>query len=123
MEERAISEREFVNYFKGLGGYCTYGDAFRAVLNALEALGGCSGIDPRRLSDLLPESLKNIVRPPDNPCGPEMPERDLLVLFGAIKEKCASRAAEWRTLLPGGLRELWDRSRTIDQMQEAGQCL
>ncbi len=134
MEERVVSEREFINYFKGLGGYCTYHDAFQTVQNLLQILSSSFGIDAQQLVSLLPESVRIVLnkgaaeQPLSSQFTANFPSREifekaLLTLFGTLKEKCASRAAQWRALLPAELKELWDKSRTIDQLQEAGQCL
>lgn len=130
MEERVISEREFINYFKGLGGYCTYQDAFQAVQSLLQILINLYGIDAEQLFCLLPESVRIALNKgvADEMVADNFPEREkfkkaLMTFFGTLKEKCASRSAQWRGILPAELKELWDRSRTIDQLQEAGQCL
>jgi hypothetical protein len=130
MEERIISEKEFINYFKGLGGYCTYQDAFQDVQILLRTLINFYGIDVKQLFSLLPESIRIAFEKyiksesvNDNFFEQEKIKKAFLTFFGTLKEKCASKSTQWRSILPEELKELWDISPTIDQLQEAGQCL
>ncbi|MGB9885582.1 MAG: hypothetical protein ACPLPT_00720 [Moorellales bacterium] len=50
-------------------------------------------------------------------------ERALLAVFSALKEKLQERAASWGENLPPIARSFWRRARTVDEQQDASQCL
>jgi len=140
LERRPITQREFINYARGLGNYCTYGDA-QAALEAVfksfkQALGNGAGT----LGDLLPESVKPVwdgAAPGGTPgssivdlvqaYGSLATRRDaeiaLVTLFGTIKEKQSWLKQEWEKAIPAEVKTYWEKSRTIDEVQDAGQCL
>ncbi len=149
---RDVSEREFVNYAKGLGNYCTYGDSRRVLVGVLQAFAVCypSFIEP--LGDLLPIGVRGLLKeareashsvaavgtvsasPNRNEflevlrstaqlsdC--DRPGHALRAFLGTAKEKSQERRDAWRDAMPAPLREDWEQSITIDQVQDAGQCL
>lgn len=137
MEDRKISEREFVNYYRGVGGYCTYSDAVEALKGALKTLLDFFGIQFEQLKMVLPEAVFGLIEQDlmteipavlDFLAEKKLDERAITTLFGSVKEKCASSCQQWLKLIATGrnsnvLKELWERSHTIDQQQDAGQCL
>lgn len=140
MEWRAISEREFVNYAKGLGNYCTYGDTLKAMEAIFKALKQKMGEKAETMGELLPESMKPIW---DNALAAELAgdsivdlvraygsfpkERDaeiaLVTFFGTIKEKQVGFIEDWEKVIPGEIQTYWKKSKTIDEVQDATQCL
>ena len=140
MECRPISEREFVNYAKGLGNYCTYSDTLKLLEAVFKGIKQAMGSGADALGNLLPASVRPVwdkAEPAGVPgdtvidliqnYGGFPTERDaekaLVTLFGTIKEKQAQVAGQWRELLPSGMKLYWEKSRTIDEVQDAGQCL
>jgi hypothetical protein len=149
---RDVSEREFVNYAKGLGNYCTYGESRQALVGVLAALvvSYPSLVDSLELllaagvRGLLKEaaeeapSFQRSIRVPTSPDRDEFleilrstahladsdrPGHTLRAFFGTVKEKSQEDRALWADVIPLPLREDWDKSITIDQVQDAGQCL
>jgi hypothetical protein len=149
---RDVSEREFVNYAKGLGSYCTYDETRQAVVAVLVALAVAypSFVDslrsllPAGVSGLLQEAMgedRSFVRAGDASTFPgrdeyleilrssaglydsDRPGHLLRAFFGTVKEKSQDLRTTWADSIPSPLREDWDQSITIDQLQDAGQCL
>jgi uncharacterized protein (DUF2267 family) len=140
MEWRPVSEKEFVNYAKGLGNYCTYGDTLNILRAVFKAFKQALGNEAEAMGKLLPASLQPLWNEavPSGPPGGSLlgliqaycslptekeAERALLTFFGTVKEKQAGYAAEWQQAIPGELRAYWEKSRTIDEVQDPGQCL
>ncbi|MQL53183.1 hypothetical protein GFC01_13130 [Desulfofundulus thermobenzoicus] len=140
MEWRPISEREFINYAKGLGNYCTYGDTLHLIQAVFKAFKQVMGRDANAIGELLPESIKPIWNsavpaglPGDSILGliqtygsfstVRDAEKALVTLFGTIKEKQARYVAKWEQVIPEEIKTYWEKSRTIDEVQDAGQCL
>ncbi|GAB4252884.1 MAG: hypothetical protein Kow00129_13760 [Thermoleophilia bacterium] len=142
---RDVSEREFVNYAKGLGGYCAYSDTRLVVAATLRALSDCFGTE-LGLEQLLPAGTRSLLSVygttgilADSVGDREFlleriaevgglqdtasAERALRTVLGTIKEKSQDRLCEWEVRMPFQLREDWSNSVTIDRQQEAGQCL
>lgn len=148
---RDVSEREFVNYAKGLGNYCTYGETRRALVSVLTAfaVGYPSFVEslrrllPGGVKDLLQDAVDEFQSSGLHPAS-KSPNRDeyleilrstaclndadrpghnLRAFFGTAKEKSQELRTSWAAAIPPPLREDWDRSITIDQVQDAGQCL
>ncbi|MFH0916985.1 MAG: hypothetical protein V1912_11165 [bacterium] len=138
-----------MNYAKGLGNYCTYGDSRQVLVGVLRALAVSYPSLAETLSGLLPAGVKGLlteaVRSPDRvDHTAEAPSRTdflevlrstahlgqddrpghaLRAFFGTVKEKSQELRGEWAEVIPAPLREDWDQSITIDQVQDAGQCL
>lgn len=140
MQSRPISQKEFINYARGLGNFCTFGDThhmLEAVFKALkQGMGKCQGA----VEDLLPPSMQPIWegavpegQAEDNivgmiqSYGSFATRRDaeiaLVTFFGTIKEKQAGLVEEWNKAIPDEIKIYWEKSRTIDEVQDAGQCL
>lgn len=146
---RDVSEREFVNYAKGLGNYCTYGETRGVLVGLLRAfaiaypsfIADMAVLLPRGVQGLLSEALRSdepMVHRGDSTaresfletmrltaqlCETDRPGHTVRVFFGTVKEKSQELRPLWAEVIPLPLREDWDRSITIDQVQDPGQCL
>ncbi|MHB0981335.1 MAG: hypothetical protein ACYC5Q_14930 [Thermoleophilia bacterium] len=143
---REVTEREFVNYAKELGGYCTYADTRRVLGEVLQTLAAHLGIQSDGMRRLVPSGLGSLVgealpagaKPPAGAADPvqvldltaaagladrRAAEMALLTFFGSLKEKSGPTATEWQELCAGELAWYWERAATIDRVQDAGQCL
>ena len=146
---RDVSEREFVNYAKGLGNYCTYGEARQALVGLMRAFALVYPAFFADMTTLLPPGVQGLTteagtaseevdRPIDlttRDCFLEVvrqaarlsetdrPGHTLRAFFGTVKEKSQELRPVWVGVIPRPLREDWDRSITIDQVQDPGQCL
>ena len=137
---RPISEREFINYAKGLGNYCTYGDTLELMGAVFRSLKQSMGSQSETIGELLPPSIKHIwddavpniiirssILELIQSYGLMTTRRDaekaLLTLFGTIKEKQAESKQKWEQTIPDEIKIYWEKSRTIDEVQDAGQCL
>lgn len=145
---REVSRRELINYVRAVGGYPGYSEAERAVGSVFGALQEC--LEPAAAAllaaDLPPELLSFWVEVGGQAGGshPDRPkeslflarigqrggypdeaaaERALLAVFSALKEKLQERAASWGEKLPPPALSFWRRARTVDEQQEASQCL
>lgn len=140
MDWRPISEREFFNYAKGLGNYCTYGDALKLIEAVFKALKQAMGNNSNTLGELLPPSVKpvwdgavptgisgesivDLVQSYGSLATRRDAEKALVTLFGTIKEKQAGLTNKWEQAIPAEIKIYWEKSRTIDEVQDAGQCL
>lgn len=140
MNGRPISQREFINYAKGLGNYCTYGDATAILEAVFKALKQAMGSNSEALGELLPASVRPVwdkAVPTEANGGPIVDlvqsygslatrwdaEKALVTLFGTVKEKQAALAHRWEQSVPDEIKIYWEKSRTIDEVQDAGQCL
>lgn len=140
MELRPISEREFVNYAKGLGNYCTYGDTIKLLDAVFRAIRQVMGGNSDTLGQLLPPSMKHLwdeavpagingssivdlVQSYGAMAARRDAEKALVTLFGTIKEKQAGLKQEWEQAVPDEIKIYWEKSKTIDEVQDAGQCL
>jgi uncharacterized protein (DUF2267 family) len=140
MDLRPISEREFINYARGLGNYCTYGDAQMIIDAVFKALKQAMGDDASILGNLLPPSVKplwdgavpammagesivELVQSYGSLSTRREAEKALVTLFGTIKEKQAALTGSWEKAIPDEIKMYWEKSRTIDEVQDAGQCL
>ncbi|MFZ5631649.1 MAG: hypothetical protein ACOY40_02265 [Bacillota bacterium] len=140
MEWRPITEREFINYAKGLGNYCTYGDTLHLIQAVFKALKQVMGRDADAVGELLPElmrpvwdgsvpaglpgnSIVGLIQAYGSLPSQRDAEKALVTLFGTIKEKQAGYADKWEQVIPGEIKTYWEKSRTIDEVQDAGQCL
>lgn len=140
MHSRPISQREFINYARGLGNYCTFGDTQHMLEAVFKALKQRMGKSKSAVGDLLPPSMHPIWEgavpeglEEDNIVGliqsygsfstRRQAEIALVTLFGTIKEKQAGLVEEWNRAIPDEIRIYLEKSRTIDEVQDAGQCL
>lgn len=140
MEWRAISEREFVNYAKGLGSYCTYGDTMKVIESVFKALKQKMGEKAGAVRDLLPESMHGVwdnaraegvpgnsmielIKNYGSLSGNRAAEIALVTFFGTLKEKQARFVSDWEKIIPEEIMDYWKRSKTIDEVQDATQCL
>lgn len=142
---RPVSEREFINYVRGTGGYVTYSDAAKVagiVLKALKTLLKLKGRE-QEAAALLPPGLRALWEEalpfPDLTDKGRLPplleavskelgsseagRKAALAVFGALKEKLQEHAAPWQALLDAQSLSLWEESKTVDASQEAGECL
>lgn len=138
--QRPISEREFVNYAKGLGNYCTYADTSKVLSAVFRSLKQAMGNKSKTIAELLPPSMKQlwddaVPQITDGKTIVELiqlygamasgrdAEKALLTLFGTIKEKQTQSKKSWEQAIPDEIKVYWEKSRTIDEVQDAGQCL
>lgn len=150
---REVSLRELINYVRVVGGYAGYSDAEAAVGSVFAGLQDClePGEVALLAADLPPEirAFWDRARGPAPPKGegegrpgaagePVLlenvgrragyqgsaeAERAILAVFGALKEKLQERAGAWGENLPPAALSFWRRARTVDEQQEAYQCL
>jgi hypothetical protein len=137
---REISQKEFINYARGLGNYCTYGDALNAIEAIFSAIKQKMGEKAGVIGELLPASMKPVWdsalasgKPGDSMVelirayGSFPTVRDaeiaLVTFFGTIKEKQARFVQNWEKRIPEELKVYWQKSKTIDEVQDATQCL
>lgn len=142
---RAVSEREFINYIRGAGGYVTYYDAAKVVgvvFKVLKTLFKLKGWE-QEAAALMPPGLgalweKTLPFPDLTDKGRASPlleavskelgsseagRKAVLAVLGALKEKLQEHAAPWQALLDPTSLSLWEKSKTVDAFQEAEQCL
>lgn len=150
---REVSLRELVNYVRVAGGYAGYTDAERAVRAVLGGVLRVTEPSERTaLVATLPADLRELWQGPGNPATGRTKEstneeardsdgllqvichqarysegsearRAILAVFGALKEKLQERTVTWADKLPQAARPFWERARTIDERQDAYQCL
>ncbi len=125
---RDVSEREFINYVRGVGGYAAYSDAARDVETVLSALHAT--FTSRQLSTtaaLFPPGLIKLwqrVKPADDASATACSQRRaILAVFAGLKEKLQENATQWVEILDTEHKMLWQHSQTIDSRQSAGQFL
>lgn len=150
---REVSLRELVNYVRVAGGYAGYTDAERAVRAVLGGVSRVtSPSEWVELVDGLPTDVRGLWQVSSDYTNKQTKEcpsdeaqdsnallqavcclagysdesearQAVLAVFGALKEKLQERVAAWAGQLPQAARSFWERARTIDEHQEAYQCL
>ncbi|MDA8066774.1 MAG: hypothetical protein M0031_14930 [Thermaerobacter sp.] len=139
MFKREVTLREFANYARAVGGYCSYHDALAAVNAVL-------GVLPHVMSSqnagaaraLLPSALRpswdsfsvnagedvwTLAARAGEFSSREEIGRAMHAVFSSLKEKLREGAPRWQRLLPAELLLVWERSQTVDASQQAKDCL
>lgn len=141
---RPVSEREFINYVRGIGGYVTYSDAALAVQAVFQCLkAALRPTEGEQITLLFPQGLNLLwektfpytdsTRENETPSlramlrkmlgSEESARKAIIAVFGAFKEKLQEQAVAFPAYLNAEGRFFWSESCTVDSCQDAGQFL
>ena len=135
---RDVSEREFVNYVRGAGGYTGYSDANQAVEAVISVVKSSFKEDnKKKVENIFPPGIlalwERIPAAEQDEIGlvssvekmqiPGKGKQAVLSVFAAFREKLQEKANDWEQILNDEYRQLWEESKSAAPCQNAGEFL